>query len=280
MPASATSQIPQRRDWEWRWTCVACGNYNVGGEYCARCSQHWAGKSPPKRGQSARRKSGGGGGGGNSASSAHPSSWRSPADPTGGAAPNRRSKSQEPKAKSENGDSKETAEDRQAWVKKEINSQIEKGYHHVRILTPEEAVLHSQFAVPPYHRKDKAARDEYTRIQRNKLQQALANFRTQVELGNDLSEAESLVGLHRRTVFAALPIPEQLTQYERVCVTTEAKMEYCKVGTHAQFAPICGGTRCFSSIAHIISCIGHLPLPICALPDNPHAIPISTFWFS
>ncbi len=227
MPASSPSQPqPQQRSWQWRWTCVTCGNYNASGEHCVRCKQHWTGKTPPRRGPSVRRRTGGSGGSGNSSSAAHPSSWRSSADPTGGAAP-RRSRSQEPKPKPDQVD-RDTTDDRQSWVKKEISSQVERGHHHVRILTPEEALLHPQYVAPPCHRKDKAACEEYTRVQRGKLQQALANFRTQIELNNDLTEAEGLVGLHRRTVYAALPIPEQLTQYERVCATTEAKMEYCK----------------------------------------------------
>ena len=66
------------------------------------------------------------------------------------------------------------------------------------------------------------------KTQRTKLQQALTNYKTQNDFGNDLTEPENLVSLYCRLVFCALPIPEQLTQYERVLNTTETKIEYCK----------------------------------------------------
>ena len=200
-------------EWTWTWTCVSCSNVNMGGEHCARCNAHWAGRKPKGGGRSSSHGRKHGGKSSGSSSSAHPSSWRSSADPTGGAV-DRRSKSQEPKkANDSKGESPfSDPDDRIEWVSKEINSQIEKGFIHVRILTPEEAAAHPLYQTPPNHRLDKTAAESFVKTQRAKLQQALANYKTQTELGNDLCEVEQMVGLYRRQVFAATPIPEQLTQ--------------------------------------------------------------------
>ncbi len=214
--------------WTWRWTCVACGNVNAGGQHCAKCRTHWAGRTYPAQGrsQSAGRRAGRAGGG---ASSAHPASWRSSADPTGGAAADRRTRSRDPERQDQaDKPSPNNEEDRIKWVRKELHSQIEKGTTHVRILTPDEAERHTLYPTVPDYRKDRQGADTFIKAQRTKLQQALANLRHQAELRTDLSEPQALVGFYRRMVYAALPVPEQLTQYERIIDTTTAKIDYCK----------------------------------------------------
>ena len=51
-------------------------------------------------------------------------------------------------------------------------------------------------------------------------------------------------------------------------------------GTQAVLAPAFGWPIFCSSMSCIRSGIAHMPLPICAWPDNPHSSPISTFQFS